>query len=445
MKLKMLKMKPMVVLALGLSMLLNTAAYANTPVEEYDLEKLKEIYISESYEIQSIELDTELLKVQYNSSIRSYKDFKDAVNKAEDNMNSMKAYREQALYDAEKATTAASKHAAVQNANLTLMEYIRARSQYRIRVKEDVQMTQSLEPVIFQISQADARKASSIAKSKYDLEKDYYDLVTLHKELQLIDNDIENMKMKLKVDETREALGMSAVTVKLDAENQMRALEKSKRQLENNFEFALENMKTKLNIAPEKELNIKFTIPEDASLKDYKLVDTIQQLKNKNLDLAATKNNVALRERIFKKITLAYERIEEWNENEISLKQYEDEQNQIKMAEIDFKKAQIQQYNLERNLELYAKQVYYDFQAARDTLFSNMLYNNDLYEKKLNIIEANYKYELISDLDYQMQKQQLNKELNKLEKDWITFVNAKNKLELAIEGVVLQPAAQGIK
>ena len=433
----MLRKKSIAALALAASMLLNVAVYANEPEEKYNLEKLKEVYISESYEIRTIELDTELLQVQYNDRIRSYKDFKEIVDKAENNMNAMKAAREQALYEADKATTQQAIQAATQSANNTLMQYISARTQYRLRVKEDIQMTQSLEPVIFQISQAEARKQGSIGKSKYDLEKDYYNLVTLHSELQLLNQDIENMKMKIKVDETRQALGMSAITVKLESENQLRALEKNKKLLENNFEFALENMKTKLNIGIEEELNIEYTIPSDASLKDYKLSQTVTQLKKNNLDIATTKNNVALRKNIFNKITLAYERLEEWNENEISLKQYEEEQNQIKMAEIDFKKAQIQQYNLERNLELYGKQVFYDFQAARDTLFSNMLYNNDLYESKKNIIEANYKYELVSELEYQMQKQQLDRELSKLEKDWITFVNAKNKLELAMQGIVI--------
>lgn len=437
----MLRKKSIVTLALGVSMLLNTAVYAAEPVEKYNLEKLKEIYISESYEIRTIDLDTEMLKVQYSASIRSYKDFKEAVDKSEDNMNAMRAAYEQALYDAEKTSGDSSRSAAMQAANSSLMQYIAARSQYRLRVKEDIQMTQNLEPVIFQISQADAKKQNSIAKSSYELENDYYNLVTLHSELELLNQDIENMKMRIKVDETKEALGMSAITVRMDSENQLRELEKTKKQLENSFELALENMKTKLNINVEDQLHIEYSIPSDLSLKDYKLSQTVMQLKNNNLDLAAVTHNADLRNSIFNKITLAYERIEEWNENEISLKQYEDEQNQIKMAEIDYEKAKIQQYNLERTLELYAKQVFYDFQAARDKLFSNMLYNNDLYETKMGIIEANYKYELISDLEYQLQKQQLNRELSNLEKDWITFVNAKNKLELALKGIVIAATA----
>lgn len=54
----------------------------------------------------------------------------------------------------------------------------------------------------------------------------------------------------------------------------------------------------------------------------------------------------------------------------------------------------------------------------------------------MNVIELNYEYGLISKIDYEFQKQQLNRELNKLEQDKINYINAKNKIELMIKGII---------
>ncbi|SCX77560.1 TolC family protein [Alkaliphilus peptidifermentans] len=429
--------KTLAALGLGITMLLNTTAYAEVSEGKYDLEKLKEVYINESFEVKMIELDTELLQVQYKDQIKEYRDSKDTVNDAEDHMNGMKALREQSLKDYERAQDSASRQAATKNADRLLMEYIRARSSYRMRVKQDVQMTQSLEPIIFQIAQAEIKKEQSIAKSEYELELDYYNLVRLHRELELIEKDVDNIKKKINIDMTKENLGLLVESAREESEKQLRDFEKQKKQLENSLELALENMKTKLNFDLGAQLKIELEIPNESVPKSYNLQDSISKFKKNNLDLAAMENNVFIKESIFNKVTLAYERIEEWNENQITLKQYEEEQNQIKISEIEFKKSEIQLFNLERKLELYAKNTYYEYQTARDTLVANYLFNNNLYDNKLNIIEANYKHGFISEFEYEVQKQQLNRELRGLEQDMINYVNAKNKMELMLNGIMV--------
>jgi len=433
----MYKKKLSVVLILMVTMISNIFVYADESTEKYDLKKLKQMYIDESFEVKLIELETKLLQTQYNERIKDYKDFKKIVNDVEDNMNAMKAIREQSILDAKRAYDTPSVEAAAKNAQFALMEYIRMRSQYRLRVREDVQMTQALEPVIFQISIAEDKKQSSIAKSEYDLERDYYNLVTLHRELDLLQKDIENVVKKSKIDITREQMGMITALEKEETEKQIRELERNKEKLENNIELVTKMLETKLNIDLTEDMKFTYEIPKNANTKVYSLKDVTSNLKNNNLDLAAVKNNVSITEKIFNKLTLAYDRIEEYNENQISLKQYESEKDQIKVSEIEFEKAKIQQYNLERNLELYANQTYYEYKAAQEALISNILYNNDMYSSKMNIIELNYKHGLISQIDYDFQKQQLNRELNKLEQDIINHSNAKNKMDLMVKGIMV--------
>lgn len=63
-----------------LTMLFNIVVYADGEVQKYDLEKLKEIYINQSFEIDMIDLETKLLQIQYNDRIKDYKDFKKVVD-----------------------------------------------------------------------------------------------------------------------------------------------------------------------------------------------------------------------------------------------------------------------------------------------------------------------------------------------------------------------------
>lgn len=432
-----IKKRLLIICIIILTILSNIAVYADGEMEKYDLEKLKEIYINESFEVDMIDLETRMLKTQYNEKIKDYKDFKDIVDDVEDNMNAMKAIREQSIEDAKRAQDSASVEAAAKNAQFALMQYIRMRSQYRLRVKESVQMMQALEPVIFQISQAEAKKQSSIAKAENNLERDYYNLVTLHRELDLLNKDMENIRKKLKVDVIRKELGMITALEKEETEKQIRELETNKEKLENNLELAMEKLKTKLNIDTIEKINIEYKMPKTTNFKSYRLEKVTSQLKDNNLDLAAVRHNTVLTKEIFNKLTLAYDRIEEYNENQISLKQYESEKDQIKVAEIEFEKSKIQQYNLEKNLELYAESVYYEYKNAREALMFNILYNNDLYDDKMKVIELNYEYGFISRMDYEFQKQQLNRELNKLEQDEIAYANAKNKMELMIKGIMI--------
>lgn len=430
------KKKLLTICIVLLTMLSNIVVYANDEVQKYDLERLRQIYTSKSLEIDTIDLETKLLQTQYNDKIKDYKDFKKVVDDLEDNMNAAKAIREHSIEVAKRARDATSIEAAAQSAQFALMQYIMLRNQYRLRVRESVQMSQVLEPIIFQISQAEARKQNSLAKAEYGFEKDYYSLVSLHKELDLLDKDVENMTKKLKIDVLREELGMITVLEREETEKQMRELKINKEKLRNGLELLTEKFRTKLNMDMVENVDIEYETPKSTNLKNYRPKNVVSQLKENNLDLAAVKHNTMLTENIFNKLTLAYDRMEEYNETQISLKQYESERDQIKVAEIEFEKSKIQQYNLEKNLELYANDTYYEYKKAQETLISNTLYNNDLYDKKTNSIELNYVHGLISKLEYEFQKQQLNRELNKLEQDKINYINAKNKIELALKGII---------
>ena len=434
---KKLKEKSALTIILGLIMVFSTSTYADISAEVYNSEKLKDIYINQSFEVKMIELDAELLVVQNKTKIEDYEKSKKNFQDVEDTMNAAKATREQSIYDAERARDQASIAAAAKNAEFALIQYIQARNQYRNRVREDVQLTQSVEPVIFELNNVGTRKENSIAKSEYALQVDYYKLVSLNRELELLNKDIEIMEKRISIDQRSGSMGTVTTAVIEENEKKLRDLQKQKRQLENNLESAIENMKTKLNIDVNRDLNIRYNMPTVSTLKSYKLQDSINQFMKNNLELALINLNVDIKDRVFNKLTMAFERLEEYNENEITLKQQEDEQTQIKIAEIEHQKIQIQQYNLERSLEQYAKQTYFEYQLARDTLFDNILFNNNLYQNKMNKIQEQLKQGIISEFEYESQKQQLNKELNKLENDIITYLNTKSKIELLLKGIML--------
>ena len=191
--------------------------------------------------------------------------------------------------------------------------------------------------------------------------------------------------------------------------------------MENTINMAVDDLKTKVGIPLEEELDIELKIPGDPVVKEYTLSRLLKQFKEKNLDLESIKSQSAVLKTVYERSKLAYDK----------------SNNKIRIAELEYEQSLLDEEALEKDLEAYVKQVYYQYLQAKNDLFHKKL-SQKLYEENERILDVKYGQGLISELTYTLQKQEAQKYYVEVKQAVVTYENMKKQIELVEKGIIVK-------
>lgn len=392
-----------------------------TKVVTYDLKSLSDRLLAESIAVKKLNLDKELLKLKYEDNLKEYNDLSLQAEQYEEFFGNM----EKNLAEADKSVKEAGNPTERQQMEIyrqnLLFSYVGLYSQNSNLFKQQIGMMQSMEALKLQQKQLPQKTENEIAVAKFNLQKDYYTLCMLDQQLKQLKTDLENTRKSLNIEKTKVGLNMSTQLNVQSLENQERALSLAVQQMENSIQMAIDDIKTKVDIPLEQELKIKLTIPDDSKVKEYTLSKLITRFKDKNLELESVRNNTKVMKTVFERSKLAYDK----------------ENSKIKIAELEYQQSQLDELSLERDLEAYVKQVYYQYLQAKNDLFHKKL-SQRLYEDNERLLDLKFGQGLISELTYTLQKQEAQKYYLEVKQAVITYENMKKLMELVEKGIIVK-------
>lgn len=422
-------------------LLLHTLSYANDEVNNYNLDTLTDRLLNKSVEIKKIELEKKLLELRLENTLEPYEDLIEEIEKLEQKLNNAKRNRDEALKALVNAGDEITKQTAASIFSMSVQFYDSVKKSYDNLIDQKISMMKSFENMKYEKSQLDKKKKNKIEVLKYNLQKDYYNILIMKKELELLEGDIKNLNKQLDIEKLKAQLDSTTVVNYLSLQKQLEKLQLQKQKLENSLMLATDSLRTKLYFEPEDVVNINYELPKIPRGTDYDLENIITKFKTQNMSLNAAEFNKKVLEEVYKEIKRIYEDPEKIDEDEnfvrVEVKDdEEDNSNKVELAKLELTEAELDYKMLEQNLELYVKQVYYNYKEALINL-EDKLDSKNIIRLKGKEIESRYKTGMISELEYQIQKQELKRELFEIDKAIIQFVNAKSLIDLACKGIQL--------
>lgn len=422
----------LLVIALLITGICGNTLSAENPTQ-LSLNDMLEKLVNESTEIKNIGINEAILNVKHEKTIKDYEEFKErTIKEAENTILLTKSTLDKTMSELGKNGGAAGGIIDAQ-----LAAYRHARVTMKNNVLDYINRLKSVEPLILQKKQSERQKLAETEKLKYNFRKDYYDLYSTIKQLDNLKTDLDLLNKQIDVEKIKKENGMSTDINIEDLEKQKRDLEVNVQEVENNVEMLKQTIKTKLNIDVESEISIAFVLPDyiNKTEAEFKLKDALNKFTELNLEYELQKNNENVSSEVFKAYDLAYSYnpdIEVWGP---ILK--EDEQNNLKTAELEYEKAKNETISTKKNMDLYVNRTYFNYKKALLNLNYN-LETKKLLKQKGEIIEANYSQGLISKLQYDTQKHDLRKKEFEVEKAIIAFDQAWGQMDLVMKGIMLK-------
>ena len=399
--------------------------------QRYDLEELLDKNI-EGDSIKLLELENKLSKVQYETNIKDYEDFKKSIGETEQRIvdinNNMKVARHQyniATGEASKSMWSAAMVSIYNN-------FSAARTSYRLRVKQYINVIKSVEPAIFAKENADKQKEEDIKKAQLSLKNDYYNHYILTKEIEMMKKDIENLYKQIEIEKVKESLGMTTDLTLYEVEIQKFEYDNMLYEMENRLTLATEKIKTDLEIDMSEEFEIIHELPEQDTFVEYDVEDLIDAFLENNLQIAFSKNNIKVKELVLEKLDIAYRTKYEHADTDEVLT--EEQQAMLETAELEVEKAKLEHEVLVKSMELFVKQVYYEYIRTHRELTAASL-NTRRYDAKLKVEREKLIQGTISQVAFDTQEAAINRNLFDIEKDKISYELACDKIEMIKEGI----------
>ncbi len=412
------KRKIMLLIMISIVIIASTITYANNN-DSYNLEKMTEKLISENLTILKMDNDVELMKLQYEDTLESYEDLQDTVERAKKSLELETIQKEQAW---ERYKDASSSEEPFRKANYEMRSqiYEATLDAYNSIVKQELSMIESMEQLKLQMEQSDRQKEVLRLKESYNLQKSYYSLYILKKDIEMLKGDIENLNKQKKIESTKFDLDMSTTESIQNISENIIDMQLMIDMLENQKELSLESIKTELNIPVEEQLIIEWEIEEVETDEEYSLIELISKFKESSLELKSLDKNIKIKQIILDK---SYEAYEDVNDNE------------IKVAQIELENAKINKKVFERNMEMGVKHAYYDFKAKELNLTVKNVTEKDYTENEKNL-HLRYEQGVISKIQYDMELHQLKRDKAEYDKSKVEYLNARRKLDLIKEGIM---------
>ena len=402
-----------------------------TEEQKYNLDELLNKNI-EGDSIKLLELENKLSKVQYETNIKDYEDFKRSIGEYEQRIvdinNSMKVAKHQYNMSTGESSKSMWSAAMVSIYN----NFSAARTSYRLRVKQYINTIKNLEPAIFAKENADKQKEEDIKKAQFSLKNDYYNHYILTKEIEMMKKDIENLYKQIEIEKVKESLGMTTDLTLYEVEIQKFEYDNMLYEMENKLMLATEKIKTDLGIESSEEFEIIHELPEKDTFVEYDVNDLIDAFKENNLQIAFSKNNIKVKELVLEKLDIAYRTKYEYADTDEVLT--EEQQAMLKTAELEVEKAKLEHEILEKSMDLLVKQIYYQYIKTHRELTAESL-NTRRYDAKLEIEREKLSQGTISKVAFDTQKAAIDRKLFDIERDKINYELACDKIEMIKEGI----------
>ncbi|MTI48900.1 MAG: hypothetical protein FH761_13730 [Firmicutes bacterium] len=412
--------KTLLALIVIIALVTSMSTYAEDENVVYDFEQLTNRLYAENLEILKMDNNIMIMNLSYDEALEDYDDLQDTVEKAKDNLDLQKKYKDQAeerYLEADKSERKFT-HDMLDIRN---QAYEASLDAYKNIIKQEMSLISTMEQLKLQIEQGDRQQEVLKLTEENELKNSYYNLYILNREIELLKTDIENINKQKEIEKTRQELDMSTDEELQSIKDTINTMQLTLQQLENQKELAKESLKTKINMPVEEELNIEWEISDVDESVDYSLADLISDFKENSLELASLEKNIEIKDIILEKSHEAYDDVEG---------------NEVNLALLELKNSELDKQINERDMELYVKQAYFDFKTKKLDLFVKKVSNQYYIEKEKNL-EARYEQGSISELQYDMEMQQLKRDKFESDKAKINYLLAKSKLELISEGIML--------
>lgn len=412
------RIMPIFVLIALLISSVSTFANANS---SFKLNDLIQTMLENNLSIKSLNNNAKITTIRIKTTEKDYEELNKSIKIMETNLLSTRNDRDQARDDYFGSPNGSiEERMAFQYYHATLHQYNALEEQYKGLIKQKTSMMKQLENMILSAKQAETKKDQEIEKLKLEMQKDYYNLVILDEQIKLMEGNLNNQKLQLSIEETKNRINMSTNLTVENIKSQIRSLELSIFEMKNNKEFAIESIKTKIGMGVEEELNILLQVPaEPYILVDINLVRLVNNFKDNNLDLETLRKNVEIQEQVIEDMKIAYK---------------EDDDEYI-MALLQLEQDKISLATTERSLEQYVKTVHFQYIKIREVI-SNQKENKLLAEEKFRQAGLQLKAGLISTQQYEMMQQEFNQSMFEYNKIFIDLANIRKEIELVQKGIM---------
>ncbi|KAB3534725.1 TolC family protein [Alkaliphilus pronyensis] len=414
----MLRLKRNIICTILVALMLSSSALAVESKTPLGLEELTNRFLEENIEIKKLDLDNRLLKLRYEETLEDYEDLQKQVERAGKYTDSVVKQRKQArdeYYSASKGSN--EEQAAFQYYHGMMHTVEAATDNYKALLKQEASMMKNLEMMVLEDQQADIKKQNDIELLKYQLQKDYYQLLILKEQRDLLEKSIANIDMQLNVEKTKKELDLTTELAVNNLETQKINLELSIEKLDNSIEQAIEKLKTDLNIEVSDNIDILFELPGAVSIKKYKLENVLKGFMEQSLDLKKVERLTEVNAEIVEKLQIAYEE--------------DDTEYLISVYEAD--EAELNEKQTKRDFEHLVKSLYFRHNQLGSDLVQQ-LRNKLLADEKMLQLEVQYKTGVISKLQYNLQKQEIDQAIFDYKKAMIDYINTDTELQLAEKG-----------
>jgi len=355
-------------------------------------ENMIQLYINGSTDIKVLDIDMELLQLEYDEISGDIESKRLKIITKKDKKESFKKKEGDSYEEAEE-------------------EYEQALINYASDKKK-------LENLKIDIDNLEKLKQDQMNKLKFEFKQQLWQYYTLQQQLELLKqsaelslNQYDIAKLKLEMNTAIE------LEVKI-AENNYKNLEIQVEMLSNNLKALESQIKIKLSIPLDQELNFKIEITPIKEGVNVSLDYVIQKFNENNIDIVKQDKDFEMEKFYFDTVAEAYDTKD---------KEYKD-------LELNYKKVELNKYNTDKNQSLALVNDYYTYTKAVDTLAveqSNLSISQDNFNKNQKLFEVGQ----ISELQYKGALNQYNSDKLKCDKAVIDYNIALMKLSNILQGI----------
>lgn len=295
-------------------------------------------------------------------------------------------------------------------------------AQYKAAYKQTAALEMSLEQMSLNKVLYTNKRNNQKVIEKYILQVNYYKTCLLIKQKEILNNQLEVLNLQITVEQTKLAQGNSTELNVRDLTNQKAVLVNSISEISDNIELSKNNLKAALNMDFDDAFTPSFSIPSvSTTALGYTLTTLKADCISKNVDVLTADNNIKAQSNYILKLKLVFS----------------DTESEVIGAKSDLSKMQMNENVLKKSLTSYVKQAFSQYnQSVPKVQTANE--RNGILNDQLLVIETNHQLGNTSDLEYQQQKYDVNKQLYDINSTLVDYLNIKTLVDLIDRGIYIK-------
>lgn len=412
--------KRVISLALSMMFLTTGIVYGNEGTQYYKLEDLTRIVLEDNAEINAIDANAKQAKIQYEVIEKDYKELLENIEKVKKNLDTRRKLTEQAKEEHRFA-------GGFQEQERTYIDYKTNREieknveeQFKRMVKEQAQTMKQMENLKFTGKNANMIKEQEEEKLKFQVQKDYYNLVILDEQIKLTEGKLESLEVNIKVEEAKARLNMATSVSVESLKSQKRALELSLSEMESNRKTLVDSLFNTVGLDPKGDFDILLEVPTTLNLQKFELQTLLDSFKEKNSEMVTLKKNVLIQQEVIANMELGFKA----------------DDNDYKLALLQLETDLLNLNKYEQTVDQYIKNLYYQYEGAKETLYQQ-IENKKVLDEQLRQMEVQHELGLISDLQLNAHRQEYNQSMFEYKKAFIDLANIRKEVDLVLKGAMV--------